>query len=112
MKKIVIFFVALVFSVGCKKESKKGSWLENDKKDFLKNCTGKFKMMKDTKEGEVLSALANLEELGNKSCECALKKFEQTYDNPSQAKQDDAGASEILKKCGEEAMKELMKVKE
>jgi hypothetical protein len=110
MKKIALLIVLLAFFASCK-TSKKGAWVEKDKKAFIEGCEGEIKKMKDTPDGKTVAALVNLEEFGKKSCECALKKIEESYKNPTQAEKDKEGTDKIAQKCGADIMLELMNQK-
>lgn len=110
MKKIVFLFVLMAVFASCK-TSKKGAWSESDKKAFREGCEGEIQRLKDSPDGKTIAALVSLEEFGKKSCDCALKKIEQEYENPNEAKKNDAGVDKIAQKCGEDVMIELMSKK-
>jgi hypothetical protein len=90
--------------------SKKGDWSKEEKKKFIESCEMEIKALKDTPDGKTIQSVGvNIEEFAQKSCDCALKKVEQNYENATEASKDSEGLSKIGSECGGAVMKELMK---
>jgi len=111
MKKgLFILAVASMALMGSCKSSKKGAWTDTDKKAFNKGCVDEIVKMKDTPNGKTIQSVGvNIEEFAQKSCDCAIKKVEAAYDNPTSAGKDSQGLNTIGGDCGKDVMMQLMK---
>jgi|JI81BgreenRNA_FD_contig_91_240767_length_2019_multi_5_in_0_out_0_2 hypothetical protein len=90
--------------------SRRKKWSEKDKKAFTKGCVDEIVKMKDTPNGKTIQSVGvNIEEFAQKACDCAIKKVEATYDNPTSAGKDSQGLNTIGGDCGRDVMMELMK---
>ncbi|KOY87500.1 hypothetical protein AD998_16375 [bacterium 336/3] len=90
--------------------SKKGGWNEQEKKKFVESCEAEIMALKDTPDGKTIQSMGvNIEEFAKKSCDCAIKKVEQNYENVTEASKDTEGLTKIGSECGGAVMKELMK---
>ncbi|MDX1903440.1 MAG: hypothetical protein SFU27_04720 [Thermonemataceae bacterium] len=111
MRKLSILFFALLIFAACK-SSKKGAWVDSDKKEFSKSCEAEIQKLKDSPNGKTVAAMVgNLDEFAKKSCDCSLQKLEQAYESPKDAQKDNAGITKIGQECGKDVMLELMKNK-
>jgi hypothetical protein len=111
MKKgLFILAVASMALMGSCKSSKKGAWVEGDKKAFAKTCEDEINKLKDSPNGKTIQAAGvNIEEFAKKSCDCAVKKVEAAYEGPKDAAKDNSGLTSIGSDCGREVMMQLMK---
>lgn len=90
--------------------SRRGKWSEKDKKAFTETCVDEIVKMKDTPNGKTIQSVGvNIEEFAKKSCDCAFKKVEAAYDNPTNAGKDSQGLNTIGGDCGRDVIMELMK---
>jgi len=81
-----------------------------EKEIFAKACRDEIMKLKDSHDGRTIQeAGVNLEEFAFKSCDCAIKKVEKKYENPSDADKDLDGMTKISEECGRDMMMELMK---
>jgi len=95
MKKIIltagVISLSLMF-LACGSKSKKGAWVDSDKKQFNDICLGNDK-------------IKELGEPGRELCDCMIKKAEAQFDNFDQCNQDETADEKIAMECADEVVK-------
>ena len=95
MKKFILAAGVLSLSltfVACGPKSKKGAWVDSDKKQFNDICLGDDK-------------IKELGEPGRELCECMIKKAEVQFDDFKQCNQDETADEKIAIDCADEVVK-------
>ncbi|HXA02477.1 MAG TPA: hypothetical protein VNW99_10850 [Cytophagaceae bacterium] len=95
MKKIILTASVLSLSlmfVACGPKSKKGAWIDSDKKKFNDICLGDEK-------------IKELGEPGKELCECMIKKAEMQFDDFAQCDSDETADEKIATDCADEVVK-------
>jgi len=105
MKYLIILIIPILSLIACGPKSKKGAWIDEDKKKFSDSCNIKV----DAKLGKT-AKLLGLDT--QKMCDCMTKKMEAEYDNyetmnAQKGEEAKKHAEEIMTPCVQEAMKNV-----